>query len=156
MEWAAPFIVRRDEAGAIALPVLVFDGSCGFCTWAVRSARTADRGSRVNYIAHQFLSRAEFTALGVEPNRCGREVVFVDAQRSVLGGARAVNAYALASGWALARFAARLRLPPPLLALEAAAYRWIARHRITISRLLGTAGYALIDASVESNGARSE
>lgn len=75
--------------------------------------------------------------LGIERDRCDREVVLVDAQRQVRGGAEAVNAYL------------GVRLPPAFVSLEAAAYRFVARHRVVISRLLGTAKHALVDPPVD-------
>ncbi len=147
MRWDAPFTVQRDASGAVRVPALLFDGACGFCTWSVRTIRTRDRDARVNYVASQLLAPTDFARLGVRPQRCANEVVFVDGARRVRGGAEAANAYLRTIGFAPATTIARLRLPRVLLRIESAVYRWIARHRETLSRVFGTARYALMEPS---------
>jgi len=122
--------------------LVIFDGACGFCTWSVM---VLDRplGVRVASIPAQWLKDAELAGLGTTRAACAQAVVFVDATGVPSSGADAVNALLRAHPLFSAPVALALRVPA-LLRLERAFYRWIARHRVAISRLLGTRRYALI------------
>ena len=125
--------------------LLIFDGTCGFCT---RSVMLLDRplGIRVASIPAQWLTDAEIALLGTTRAACAEAVVFVDAAGGVSSGADALNALFRGHPLLGAPVALAMRLPP-LLRFERAGYRWVARHRVAISRLLGTRRYALIGAT---------
>ena len=135
-------ISRNDAHAAILSDVVVFDGTCGFCTWSIAAftMRIAS-GSRV--VPSQWLSDVRLAEIGTTREQCAREVHYVDAGGQTYRGADAVNAVLartpLIGG--LTRFVARR---PALLAFERACYAWIAAHRVGISRALGTQRCALI------------
>jgi len=122
--------------------LVIFDGTCGFCTWSVM---LLDRqlGVRVASIPAQWLTDAELVGLGTSRAACAEAVVFVDASGVPSSGADAVNALLRAHPLFGAPVALALRVPA-LLRFERSWYRWIARHRVAISRLLRTRRYALI------------
>ncbi|MBB5155084.1 thiol-disulfide oxidoreductase DCC family protein [Saccharopolyspora phatthalungensis] len=105
------------------LPVLVYDGDCGFCT---RSVRLAERlPVRMRILPWQ---EADLAALRTTSDRARHEVLWVDRSGRVFGGAAAVgellkNSRApwSALGWLMA--APVLRLPAEW------AYRWVAANR---------------------------
>jgi predicted DCC family thiol-disulfide oxidoreductase YuxK len=114
---------------AAALPIVLFDGDCGFCT---TSARWAERRVRpdAEFTPWQFVDlealddgRGLLTA-----ERLGREVVLLTPSGAVYGGARAV-ARTLACGggpWAVAGAVLRL---PGVRSLAAVVYRTVASNR---------------------------
>ena len=108
------------------IPVLVYDGECGFCT---RSVRLVDRlPVRVRVTPWQ---EADLAALGTTREQAEREVVWVGADGTVSGGAAAV-ADLLSSArfpfWVVGRVLAL----PVVRSVAAVAYRLVAanRHRL--------------------------
>ncbi|MGH3260480.1 MAG: thiol-disulfide oxidoreductase DCC family protein, partial [Trebonia sp.] len=88
------------------LPVLIYDGDCGFCT---RSARLAERlSARVRLVPWQ---EEDLAALGTTEARAREEVLLVTADRTVLGGAAAV-AELLGQARGLWRVAGRIMAAP--------------------------------------------
>ncbi|WP_222192234.1 thiol-disulfide oxidoreductase DCC family protein [Modestobacter italicus] len=89
-------------------PTLLFDGDCAFCT---RSAEVARRvlpaGCAV--VAWQF---ADLAALGVTAERAQAEVLWVDDDGAVSGGADAVARALRAAGSPWALLGVLLSLPP--------------------------------------------
>jgi len=128
--------VRDDRA------VVIFDGTCGFCTWSVLLLERP-LGIRVTAVPYQWLSDAALAALGTSRAECRAAVQFIDRNGTRWGGADAINA--LLRDHPLFGLAVRgmMRLPP-VARFEHRAYAWIATHREAISKLLGTRGYALI------------
>ncbi|MEV6805628.1 DUF393 domain-containing protein [Streptomyces sp. NPDC017248] len=106
------------------LPVLVYDGDCGFCSASVAFARRRVK-PRCDIEASQ---RAELDALGVTRQRAEYEALWVTPDGRVYGGAQAVARALLSAGrgWAVA--GALLRLPPLRWAAHGV-YRVIARNR---------------------------
>ncbi len=138
-----PGLVRHDRDEPLPAGALViFDGTCGFCTWSVGVLRRA-LGVNVSAIPYQWLSDAELAAFDTTRARCADAVHFVDARGDVWAGADAINTLLRDRpfcGVAI-RFVTRR---PWALALERRAYAWVTRNRERISQLLGTRRYALI------------
>ena len=107
-----------------AAPALVFDGDCAFCT---RSAEVARRllPADVQVVAWQL---ADLGALGVTAERAQREVLFVDRDGRVSGGAPAVAEGLRAAGrpWSLL---GRVLAAPPLRWVAPTGYRLVAANR---------------------------
>ena len=123
-------------------PGLIFDGDCAFCT---RSAGFARRllpaGCAV--VAWQL---TDLSAIGVTPARAQREVLWVSASGTVVGGARAVAEVLRASGglWALLGL---VLLVPPISWAAQAVYRIVAANRMRLPG--GTAACAVPPRSTE-------
>ena len=121
----------------MALPVLLFDGDCSFCTscanWARRHIRHLD-----TMVPYQF---ADLPALGVTPEQCEQAVQWVGIDHRVLSAHLAVAQTLIdaGQGWAVIGRAMRL---PGLRQLSGAVYRWVARNR---SRLPGGTPACSID-----------
>ncbi|MDR7301344.1 thiol-disulfide oxidoreductase DCC family protein [Haloactinomyces albus] len=105
------------------LPVLVYDGDCGFCTG---SARVVERlPVRVRLVPWQ---EEDLAALGTTEERARHEVLWVDQERHVSGG-----------GMALAELLKHCRGPWKLVGRALAApvvrtvadrvYRWVSANR---------------------------
>lgn len=122
---------------SLALPVLLFDGDCAFCTscanWARRHIRHLD-----NTVPYQF---ADLSTLGVTAEQCEQAVQWVGADHTVLSAHLAVAQTLIdaGKGWAVIGGAMRL---PGLRQLSGAVYRWVARNR---SRLPGGTPACSID-----------
>ncbi|OIV36172.1 hypothetical protein BIV57_17570 [Mangrovactinospora gilvigrisea] len=105
------------------MPVLLFDGDCGFCTRAAEAGERFVR-PRVRIAAWQLDG-----TYGVAEERLLREVVLVTPRGEVYGGAVAVaKTLACGGGWAWRVAGAVMQLPGVRL-LADAVYRWIAAHR---------------------------
>jgi predicted DCC family thiol-disulfide oxidoreductase YuxK len=137
-------IVRSPDGTLTGQRFVLFDGACGFCTWSVRGVRRWDTSHRLTLVPYQLLEPRDFERFGTTRERCAREVHYVDERGRLSAGATAINGML----WAIPRtrpilIAAALAALPIAFALEAAAYRLIARNRVPISHLLGTAKHAL-------------
>jgi predicted DCC family thiol-disulfide oxidoreductase YuxK len=114
---------------SIALPVLLFDGDCSFCTscanWARRHIRHLD-----NTVPYQF---ADLPPLGVTAEQCEQALQWVGADHTVLSAHLAVAQTLIDAGKGWAVIGRTMRLPG-LRQLSGAVYRWVARNR---SRLPG-------------------
>lgn len=112
-----------DEATQPRLPLLVYDGDCGFCTtsadWARRHLHVAD------VEPWQFLDLA---SLGLTPEACGSAVQWVAADGSVAAAEWAVIA-ALRHGGGCWAWLGRLLALPGLHQLAGVGYRVVARYR---------------------------
>jgi predicted DCC family thiol-disulfide oxidoreductase YuxK len=105
------------------LPVLIYDGDCGFCT---RSAGlVAHLPVAVRLVPWQ---EADLTALGVTEQRARQEVIWVGTTGRIRGGAEAVAAIFRHSrrpwpaiGWLLSA--------PVMRNLAGVLYRWVAANR---------------------------
>ena len=106
---------------------LVFDGDCAFCTSAVGVARRL-LPAEVAVVAWQF---ADLAALGVTVERAQQEVLWVDPDGAVSGGAAAVARLLRAAGppWSVLGVLIGL---PPLRWVAPPVYRLVAanRHRL--------------------------
>jgi predicted DCC family thiol-disulfide oxidoreductase YuxK len=109
-----------------ALPVLVFDGDCGFCTTCARFlARWVVAGHRVSVVPWQRLDLAE---LGLTADRCRAAVQWVAEGGQVATG-HAAMAAALRAGQPVWRPVGALILAPGFSCLAKWLYSWIAGHR---------------------------
>lgn len=106
------------------LPLLVFDGECGFCTlsvlWLLRRFRRP-----VGTVPWQ---EAELAALGLTEPEVRRWAWWIDAEGRRFRGHRAVGKALVAcgAGWPLL---GRLLLLPPVALVAAPGYRLVARFR---------------------------
>ena len=111
----------------VPAPTLLFDGDCAFCT---RSAEVARRvlPADCDVTAWQF---ADLAAFGVTAERARSEVLWVDRDGRVSGGAAAVSRALRAAGGPLAVLGVLLALPP-VSWLAPPVYRLVAanRHRL--------------------------
>jgi predicted DCC family thiol-disulfide oxidoreductase YuxK len=107
-------------------PVLIYDGDCSFCSRCVRLAEQI--GCTAAIRAWQ---DADLTALGITQLRAEREVLWIDQNSVVSGGARAI-AMVLRDCGGVWRIPSLLMVVPPLSWCVAAAYRRLAanRHRL--------------------------
>ena len=111
----------------VSTPTLLFDGDCAFCT---RSADVARRvlPAGVDVVAWQF---ADLDAFGTTAERARAEVLWVDRDGVVSGGAPAVARALRAAGppWALAGVVLSV---PPVRWVAPFVYRLVAanRHRL--------------------------
>ncbi len=109
-------------------PTLVFDGDCAFCTssarWFAERLSRPDRPDATP-VPWQF---ADLAAIGTSPDRAQREVLWVDVDGEVSGGAQAFSRWLRYAGgvWGVAGSIIAL---PGIARLAAAGYRLIARNR---------------------------
>ncbi|MCZ2818327.1 thiol-disulfide oxidoreductase DCC family protein [Modestobacter sp. VKM Ac-2984] len=105
-------------------PALVFDGDCAFCT---RCADVARRllPADVQVVPWQFVDLAE---IGVSTERAQTEVLWLDWDGAVTGGAPAVARALRAAGRPWWLFGAVLSLPP-VRWVAPFGYRLVAAHR---------------------------
>jgi lipase maturation factor 1 len=122
---------ERSE-GARPVPVMLFDGDCGFCRGWIERWR-AITGDRVRYEPYQE-ALARYPRLTEE--RCREAVQLVMPDGSVVPAARGVfTALALAGRY---RLLLRLYERAPLFGRASEwVYRFVARHRTGLSRLGG-------------------
>ncbi|QUH04916.1 DUF393 domain-containing protein [Saccharopolyspora erythraea] len=106
-----------------SVPVLVYDGDCGFCT---RSARLVERlPVRVRLVPWQ---EADLAALRITEDRARHEIVWVDTSGRRFGGAAAV-AELLKDCRGVWPLLGHLMSLPVLRFLAHAAYRLVAANR---------------------------
>ena len=120
-----------------ALPILVFDGDCGFCTtsarflvrWVVRRHPHPASSSSVPSV--QPWQHLELAELGLTPGECRTAVQWVDEGGRVASGHEAIAA-ALRAGHLVWRPLGALLVTPGLSWLAGHLYSWIARHRYAL------------------------
>jgi predicted DCC family thiol-disulfide oxidoreductase YuxK len=105
-------------------PVLVYDGDCGFCTTSVRFLERHIR-TDATIVAYQF---ADLGDLGITAERAEYEVLWVDTEGRVTGGAQAVARLLMDAGGLWWPPGAIMRVPP-FRWLAHGAYRLIANNR---------------------------
>lgn len=119
----------REKSGSLGAPILIFDGDCGFCTWAVQVTQQRIR-PRAVIRPWQHINLNE---IGVTREQCAEAVQWVDTSGAVFSGGRAVSQALLVSPmpWsALGRFFTL----PGVRSLVDLVYRGVAANR---SRLPG-------------------
>lgn len=105
------------------LPILIFDGDCGFCT---TSARAAQRWfSLANVEPWQFV---DLDALGLTAEECDEAVQWV-AEDGTISAAQYAAIEALRSGGRIGRTLGWLMALPGIHRLAGVVYRFVARHR---------------------------
>ncbi|CAL9330604.1 hypothetical protein SUDANB43_00060 [Streptomyces sp. enrichment culture] len=112
------------------VPVLVFDGDCGFCTAAVRWIERKVR-PHCETVAWQ---QADLAGLGVARERARHEALWVTPAGTIHGGSGAVAKLLLSAGGAWTMLGAVLMVPPVSWAARGV-YRLVADNR---SRLPGS------------------
>lgn len=127
---------------------MLFDGSCGFCTWSVGQARRLDAEALYAFVPHQHLSDTTLASLGVTRQQCSRSIQALTAGGRLYQGAHAVNAFLFASSATRALVVLFYVLWPLLLA-EIGLYRLVANQRICISAFLGTQKCALFPSGLD-------
>lgn len=134
----------------VDLPVLVYDGDCGFCT---ASARFGQRWIRrmPTVASYQSLDASgALVRLGLTPERCSLAVQYVARDRAVYSAHDAVAAVLLAAGRGWWVLGALLRAPG-IHALAGVAYRWVARNR---HRLPGATDLCSLSSTNKPSSAR--
>lgn len=113
-------------------PLLIYDGDCAFCRRAVAWSRRIT-GEAVDYRPYQEVAE-QFPHISLEQFRAAAQLV--DCDGAVRSGAEAVyGALARARRW---RWLLWLHRRSSLFrSLSERAYRWVARHRDGLGRLLG-------------------
>jgi predicted DCC family thiol-disulfide oxidoreductase YuxK len=115
-------------APTVDVPVLVYDGDCGFCS---ASARFGQRwiGRMPTVASYQALEASgALGRLGLTPERCSLAVQYVARDRAVYSAHDAVAALLLGAGRGWWVLGALLRAPG-IHALAGVAYRCVARNR---------------------------
>lgn len=108
---------------APALPVLVFDGDCAFCT---STAMWVKRRIRPGHV--EPWQSLDLAALGLTTQQCTTALQWVDAHGKVHSAERAV-AQMLRDRGGIWSFPGRLIAAPGVVHLAGVIYRWVARHR---------------------------
>ncbi|MDB0005905.1 DUF393 domain-containing protein [Ilumatobacteraceae bacterium] len=109
--------------GSDALPILIFDGDCGFCT---RCAVLARRWLKIERV--EPWQRLDLAPLGLDQRRCEAALQWVGTDGLVAEADRAVVA-ALRYRGGLWKVPATMLSAPGIRVISAASYRWVARHR---------------------------
>lgn len=107
-----------------ALPVLIFDGDCAFCTSSVNWGKR-HIARMPNTEPYQF---ADLEVLGLTAEQCNEAVQYVALDRRVYSAHDAVSALLLGAGRGWWLLGALLRLPG-VHWLSSVVYRWVAAHR---------------------------
>ncbi|CAL9508002.1 thiol-disulfide oxidoreductase DCC family protein [Streptomyces sp. enrichment culture] len=106
------------------VPVLVYDGDCGFCTSSVTVLQRLLRPD-CSVAPWQF---ADLGALGTTQRRAESEVLWITPTGTVYGGAQAVARLLLRAGRGWAVLGALLTLPPVSWVAHGV-YRLVANNR---------------------------
>lgn len=107
----------------VDLPVLVFDGDCGFCT---TSARAAQRWLRLEHV--EPWQSLDLDRLGLSSQQCLRAVQWVGVNGDVASAELAVIAALRSSGGGWAQLARLINLPG-LRHACGLVYRLVAKYR---------------------------
>lgn len=113
--------------GRFDLPVLVFDGECGFCTWAATTIARSWTGP-AGAVAWQRLGEDCLSGLGLTLDEAREAAWWVDRTGRRFRGHRAV-AKALLASHGLKRWLGAVILVPPISWLAAGVYRLVVRYR---------------------------
>lgn len=110
------------------IPVLLYDGACGFCTRSVELAIGWLPRGRVEWQPYQ---TEDLAAYGLSEAEVASSVHLVETSGRITHGAAAVGRVLVLSGGA-AGLVGRLILAPPVAWLAEAAYRLVSavRHRL--------------------------
>ena len=105
------------------VPIVLFDGRCGFCAWSVDFAQRVV-GSDAHFLPYQSV---DVTRYGLTEEQCADAVQFVGPAGSV-SAERAVGAI-LQTGRGPWRPVGRLIASAPVRPLAGSVYRLVAKHR---------------------------
>lgn len=113
--------------------LVVYDGDCGFCKASVRWVLDRDRRGRIE--ARPFQEPGVLEATGISREAAEREAFLVAPDgRRWSGADAAARVLRLLPRWSLV---GRVLQLPVVIQVARLAYRWIADHRPTVSRLTG-------------------
>jgi predicted DCC family thiol-disulfide oxidoreductase YuxK len=110
----------------VRLPVLVFDGECGFCTTCARFLARWVLGGRFTLVAPW--QQLDLAGLGLTVDRCREAVQWVGPDGEVASGHAAIAA-ALAAGHRRWHPVGGLLVAPGFSWVAERIYSWIAGHR---------------------------
>jgi predicted DCC family thiol-disulfide oxidoreductase YuxK len=114
----------------LPVPVLLYDGHCGFCRREVERLLRLARPAVAAQSFHEPGILDRYPGLSLEA--CLREIKLVHADGRVEGGAAAVaEVLRLSPGW---RWLGALLGAPGVRALADTGYRWVARNRYRLAR----------------------
>lgn len=122
---------QNDPDGGRQRPTLIFDGDCGFCTWAANFSRRR-LPPDVRVVPWQLVDPP--SSVGLTPDTISEAVWWIDAQGRPHRGHRAMAECARAFGGAWSVLGSLARTPP-FVWLGARLYEVLARNR---SRLPGS------------------
>jgi len=112
-----------------ALPILVFDGDCGFCTTSARFLARRVIGGRPAAVAPW--QRLDLAGLGLTPDQCAAAVQWVGKDGRAVSGHAAIAA-ALRAGHPGWRPLGALLTAPGFSWLAERLYSWVASHRYAL------------------------
>ncbi|MFM8393187.1 MAG: thiol-disulfide oxidoreductase DCC family protein [Acidobacteriota bacterium] len=115
---------------------LIYDGDCGFCEACLKLAAAYDRRKLFILCPYQSLPLSTLQSLGLTRNACAKALQVITARGEVRSGAWAIN-YFLWQRRPGKLLVGLLMAIPPLLLLEMAFYRIVARYRHRLSSCLG-------------------
>lgn len=122
---------RQNNAGRPDLPIMLFDGDCGFCRYWIGKWRGITRG-KVRYEPYQKVL-AQYPQVTREQCRTAVQLIMPDG--TAFSAARAVFLSLAAAGrWGF--LAQSYRRFPFFARVSEALYRFVARHRAFFSRLM--------------------
>ena len=125
---------------------LIYDGDCGFCEACLKLAAAYDRRKLFILCPYQSLpqrlSPTALQSLGLTRAACAKALQVITTRGELRSGAGAIN-YFLWQRWPGKILVGLLVAIPPLLLLEVALYRLIARYRHRLSGWLGLSVCAL-------------
>jgi len=123
-------ICAMDRSLAPGKDLIVFDGTCVYCSSFARIVARLDRADRFRFVtAHSPLGQTLYRAHGLDPVAMETNIVILDGQAHVKMAAFAAAVGALGWPWRLAAVLGWLpkHLSDPL-------YDWIARNRYRFGR----------------------
>jgi predicted DCC family thiol-disulfide oxidoreductase YuxK len=113
----------------VSLPVLIFDGECGFCTMSARWLhRWVVRGGSTRLAPWQQL---DLDDLGITEDQCRASVQWVGEDGQVASGHKAIAAI-LRDGHLVWRAIGALLVAPGFSWLARRLYSWVAAHRYVL------------------------
>ncbi len=113
----------------VSLPVVIFDGECGFCTTSARwLSRWVVKDGSTSVAPWQHL---DLDRLGLSEDQCRTSVQWVGRDGQVASGHEAIAA-TLRSGHLIWRPVGALLVAPGVSWLAGRAYSWVAAHRYAL------------------------
>lgn len=119
--------------------VLIYDGECPLCRGSVRLVQSSVRSGELELLPFQAPDRAtRYPELTEEACQQGIQLVLPDG-RAVAGSEAVPETLARLRGW---RWLSHVLRTPGVKLLVRYLYRWIARNRYTLSRVLASLSLA--------------
>jgi predicted DCC family thiol-disulfide oxidoreductase YuxK len=121
------------------LPMLLFDGDCGVCTYLADRARKIDRAHQFKIEPFQSFSEQELLRFGLDYKTCSLRLQVVSHSGRIFSGAHGVN-YFLFKQFPWSILVILVYVVPVFLLLEMIGYGLVAKNREKISSILGLEG----------------